>query len=109
VQESDQGLPRAHHVDLVHPLRFVALRLLDLEEDVGLGVHFCGVAGKDRALGGILPVREIRAGPRAPFDQDRRAVPDQFTGGFGRGGHPTLPAHDLLRYADDHRESPLFV
>ena len=84
----------------LHP--FVGLRLLDLDDHVGLGEHFRGGLGDRRAGGAIGVVVGADAGAGAGLDQHLMAVRDIFADRRRRQADAVFVVLDFLGAADAH-------
>ena len=78
------------------------LRLLDLDDHVGLGEDLGRGRGDLGAGGAIGVVVGVDAGARAGLDQHLVAVGDIFADRAGRQADAGLAALDLLRNTDQH-------
>ena len=100
VQIGEQHLAVAQTRDLGR------LRLLDLDDHVGLGEHL-GAVGRDaRADRLIVAVVETAAGAGVVLDQHLVALVDQLAHARRHQADPELECLDLLRHADAHGVSP---
>ena len=96
MQVGEQHLARAQHLDLGR------LRLLDLQDQVGLGEHRLRVGHDARALGLVVGVGDRAALAGARLDQDLVAALDQLARARGRQRDAVLVGLDLGRDADLH-------
>ena len=88
----------------LHP--FGGLRLLDLDDHVGLGEHFFGGLGDAGAGGAVGVVVGADAGACAGLDQHFMAVRDIFAHRARRQPDAVLVVLDFLRAADAHGKPP---
>ena len=96
---------RKHRLALAHARVFGLDRLLDLQQQIGLGPHLVG--GVDHLGAGRLEIRigDGRAVTGAGLDEHLVAATDQF-GHPGRGdGNSELVVLDLGRDSDAHDSS----
>jgi hypothetical protein len=94
VQVGDERVPRVQELDLV------GLRLLDLDDQPGVGEHRLGVVDDPRALGGVVAIFEGEAVPGAALHEHVVAAIGQLTRTGGRQYHAVLVGFDLGANAD---------
>src|SRR3990170_2834910 len=99
MEVGEEEVARVEHGDLGR------LRLLDLDDHLGVGEDV-GSRGDDSGADGlVVRVADGRSEPGTCLDQDLVAVRGQFTHPHRRDRHPVLLGLDLPRDANDHRAS----
>lgn len=100
MQIGEQDLPLADQRELGR------LRLLDLEDQLGLLPHRGGGGGDLRPGGDITGIANADAGTRAGLDQELMPMVRKLAHYRGHGGDAIFVGLALLRYADQHEPSP---
>ena len=103
-----RGQVQVGEQDLVgpHPPVLLRDRLLDLQDQLGLGPHVVGAADDGRPGRDEVVVRDRRAGPGVLLDGDLVAVGDELVDTGGRDRHPVLGVLDLTWDSYAHAVPP---